>query len=73
MEGTPVTSPGMAAQQQATPTAGTMVSKQNPTQTQEATLIQNAISSHVDGLATTLPTPDAIGPTAQQAVVSHKG
>jgi simple sugar transport system substrate-binding protein len=33
----------------------------------EATLIQNAISSKVDGLAVTLPTPDAVGPAAQQA------
>jgi simple sugar transport system substrate-binding protein len=34
----------------------------------QATLIQNAIDSEVDGIATTLPTPDAIGPAAQKAV-----
>jgi simple sugar transport system substrate-binding protein len=34
----------------------------------QATLIQNAVSSKVDAIATTLPTPDAIGPAAQQAV-----
>src|SRR5919202_1532370 len=36
--------------------------------TKESTLIQNAVSSKVDGLAVTLPTPDAIGPSAQKAV-----
>src|SRR3954453_5748413 len=35
---------------------------------EQATLIQNAIDSSVDGLATTLPTPDAIGPNVQKAV-----
>ncbi|MCV2490267.1 substrate-binding domain-containing protein [Geodermatophilus sp. YIM 151500] len=35
---------------------------------EQATLVQNAIDSGVDGLATTLPTPDAIGPTVQDAV-----
>jgi simple sugar transport system substrate-binding protein len=35
---------------------------------EQATLVQNAIDSGVDGLATTLPTPDAIGPTVQEAV-----
>ena len=35
---------------------------------EQATLIQNAIDSGVDGLATTLPTPDAIGPAVQKAV-----
>jgi simple sugar transport system substrate-binding protein len=34
----------------------------------QATLIQNAVSSKVDAIATTLPTPDAIGPAAQKAV-----
>jgi simple sugar transport system substrate-binding protein len=34
----------------------------------QATLIQNAIDSEVDGIATTLPTPDAIGPAARKAV-----
>jgi simple sugar transport system substrate-binding protein len=35
---------------------------------EQSTLIQNAIDSGVDGLATTLPTPDAIGPNVQKAV-----
>jgi simple sugar transport system substrate-binding protein len=35
---------------------------------EQATLVQNAIDSGVDGLATTLPTPDAIGPSVQKAV-----
>jgi simple sugar transport system substrate-binding protein len=35
---------------------------------EQATLVQNAIDSGVDGLATTLPTPDAVGPTALKAV-----
>jgi simple sugar transport system substrate-binding protein len=34
----------------------------------QATLVQNAVSSKVDGIATTLPTPAAIGPAAQKAV-----
>jgi simple sugar transport system substrate-binding protein len=40
----------------------------DPDAGKQATLIQNAIDSKVDGLATTLPTPDAIGPAAKQAV-----
>jgi simple sugar transport system substrate-binding protein len=35
---------------------------------EQATLVQNAIDSGVDGLATTLPTPDAIGPTVKDAI-----
>jgi len=35
---------------------------------EQSTLIQNAIDSGVDGIATTLPTPDAIGPNVQKAV-----
>ena len=34
----------------------------------QATLVQNAVSSKVDGLATTMPNPEAIGPAAQKAV-----
>jgi simple sugar transport system substrate-binding protein len=40
----------------------------DPDAGKQATLIQNAIDSKVDGIATTLPTPDAIGPAAQAAV-----
>jgi simple sugar transport system substrate-binding protein len=36
----------------------------------QATLIQNAVSSDVDGLATTMPNPDAIGPAAQAAIAA---
>jgi simple sugar transport system substrate-binding protein len=36
----------------------------------QATLIQNAVSSKVDGLATTMPNPAAIGPAAQKAVAA---
>ena len=35
---------------------------------EQATLLQNAIDQGVDGLATTLPTPDAVGPNVQKAV-----
>jgi simple sugar transport system substrate-binding protein len=35
---------------------------------EQSTLVQNAIDSGVDGLATTLPTPDAIGPAVKKAV-----
>ncbi|HZH22614.1 MAG TPA: substrate-binding domain-containing protein [Geodermatophilus sp.] len=35
---------------------------------EQSTLIQNAIDQGVDGLATTLPTPDAIGPNVQKAI-----
>jgi simple sugar transport system substrate-binding protein len=37
---------------------------------EQSTLIQNAIDQGVDGLATTLPTPDAVGPNVQKAVDS---
>ncbi|SHN83341.1 monosaccharide ABC transporter substrate-binding protein, CUT2 family (TC 3.A.1.2.-) [Geodermatophilus obscurus] len=40
----------------------------DPDAGRQATLVQNAIDSGVDGLAVTLPTPDAIGPAAQDAV-----
>jgi simple sugar transport system substrate-binding protein len=36
----------------------------------QATLIQNAVSSNVDALATTMPNPEAIGPAAQKAVAA---
>src|SRR3954452_25422360 len=39
----------------------------DPDSGKQATLIQNAIDSKVDGLATTLPDPSAIGPAAQSA------
>jgi simple sugar transport system substrate-binding protein len=42
----------------------------DPDAGQEATLIQNAVSSKVDGLAVTMPNPDAVGPAAQKAVAA---
>ena len=40
----------------------------SPETPKQATLIQNAIDSHVDGIAVTIPNGQAIGPAAQQAV-----
>jgi len=40
----------------------------DPDSGKQATLIQNAIDSKVDGIATTLPDPPAIGPAAKKAV-----
>src|SRR4051812_37453897 len=40
----------------------------DPDAGKQATLVQNAIDSKVNGIAVTLPTPDAIGPAAQRAV-----
>jgi simple sugar transport system substrate-binding protein len=40
----------------------------DPDAGKQAGLVQNAIDSKVDGIATTLPTPDAIGPAAKKAV-----
>jgi simple sugar transport system substrate-binding protein len=40
----------------------------DPDSGKQATLIQNAIDSKVDGIATTLPDPVAIGPAAQTAL-----
>ena len=40
----------------------------DPEASKQATLIQNAIDSNVDGLAVTLSAPDAVGPAAAQAV-----
>jgi simple sugar transport system substrate-binding protein len=39
----------------------------NPDAGQQATLVQNAIDSKVDGIAVTLTQVDAVGPTAQKA------
>ncbi|AIG63377.1 sugar ABC transporter substrate-binding protein [Corynebacterium atypicum] len=40
----------------------------DPEAPQQANLIQSAIDARVDGLAVTLPNPDALGPAAQRAV-----
>src|SRR4051794_21028242 len=42
----------------------------DPDAGKQATLIQNAVSSKVDGIATTMPNPDAIGPAAQAAIAA---
>jgi simple sugar transport system substrate-binding protein len=42
----------------------------NDDATKQASLVQAAIDSKVDAIATTLPNPDAIGPTVQKAVDS---
>jgi simple sugar transport system substrate-binding protein len=42
----------------------------DPDATKQASLVQTAIDSKVDGIATTLPNPDAIGPTVKKAVAA---
>ncbi|KAB3522932.1 substrate-binding domain-containing protein [Corynebacterium sp. zg254] len=39
----------------------------NPQAPEQANLVQNAIDSHVDGIALTLPNADALGPVARKA------
>ena len=39
----------------------------SPQAPDQANLVQNAVDSHVDGIALTLPTAEAIGPAAQRA------
>ncbi|TNM61965.1 sugar ABC transporter substrate-binding protein [Streptomyces sp. NP160] len=39
----------------------------DPDGAKQATLIQNAVDSEVDGIATTMATPDSVGPAAQAA------
>lgn len=39
----------------------------SPQAPDQANLVQNAIDSHVDGLALTMPTPEALGPVAKHA------
>ena len=39
----------------------------DPESGKQATLIQNAIDSQVDGIAATLASPDAVGPALQKA------
>jgi simple sugar transport system substrate-binding protein len=56
------------AEQAATDTGSTLKYSADPDATKQAVLIQNAIDSKVDGIATTLVTPDALIPTVQKAV-----
>src|SRR6476620_2782058 len=58
------------AQQAAKDTGSTLKYSADPDATKQAVLIQNAIASHVDGIATTLVTPDALIPTVKKAVAA---
>lgn len=55
------------AQQGAKDTGSTLKYTSDPDATKQATLIQSAIDSKVDGIATTLVTPDALIPTIKKA------
>jgi len=58
------------AQQAAKDTGSTLKYSSDPVASNQATLIQNAIDSKVDGIATTLVTPDALIPTVKKAVAA---
>jgi simple sugar transport system substrate-binding protein len=53
-----------------TDTGSTLKYSADPDAAKQAVLIQNAIDSKVDGIATTLVTPDALIPTVQKAVAA---
>ena len=55
------------AQQAAKDTGSTLKYSSDPDAAKQAVLIQNAIDSKVDGIATTLVTPDALIPTIKKA------
>ena len=55
------------AQQAAKDTGATLKYSSDPDASKQAVLIQNAIDSKVDGIATTLVTPDALIPTIKKA------
>jgi simple sugar transport system substrate-binding protein len=56
------------ANQAAKDTGSTLKYSSDPDATKQAVLIQNAIDSKVDGIATTLVTPEALIPTVKKAV-----
>ena len=58
------------AEQAAKDTGSTLKYSADPEATKQATLIQGAIDSKVDGIATTLVTPDALIPTVKKAVAA---
>jgi simple sugar transport system substrate-binding protein len=58
------------ANQAATDTGSTLKYSADPDATKQAVLIQNAIDSKVDGIATTLVTPDALIPNVKKAVAA---
>jgi simple sugar transport system substrate-binding protein len=58
------------AEQAAKDTGSTLKYSADPDATKQAVLIQGAIDAKVDGIATTLVTPDALIPTVQKAVAA---
>jgi simple sugar transport system substrate-binding protein len=58
------------ANQAAKDTGSTLKYSSDPDATKQATLIQGAIDAKVDGIATTLVTPDALIPTVKKAVAA---
>ncbi len=58
------------AKQASTDTGSTLKYSADPDATKQAVLIQNAIDSNVDGIATTLVTPDALIPSIKKAVAA---
>lgn len=57
-------------QQAAKDTGSTLKYSSDPDATKQATLIQGAIDAKVDGIATTLVTPDALIPTVKKALAA---
>src|SRR5919112_4661699 len=58
------------AEQAAKDTGSTLKYSADPEASKQATLIQGAIDSKVDGIATTLVTPDALIPNVKKAVAA---
>ena len=58
------------AEQAAKDTGSTLKYSADPEASKQAVLIQNAIDSKVDGIATTLVTPEALIPTVQKATAA---
>ncbi len=58
------------AQQAAKDTGSTLKYSNDPDPAKQATLIQNAVDSKVDGIATTLATPDALKGAVQSAITA---
>jgi simple sugar transport system substrate-binding protein len=58
------------AEQAAKDTGATLKYSNDPDPAKQATLIQNAVDSKVDGIATTLATPDALKGAVQSAVAA---
>jgi simple sugar transport system substrate-binding protein len=58
------------ANQAAKDTGSTLKYSSDPVASNQATLIQNAIDSKVDGIATTIVTPEALIPTIKKAVAA---